>query len=156
MSIVKTMPWWYRANAKKALESWIRPLIAPRPYTAHYEIGEGSYMNFSSREIVIDPTAWDFMNVAKHLPLTWNGKRVDTEAKLQWRFSRNFSVSAEAHVKDVATGIAISVINTIQWQQLQRRERELYAGQQDQLFAVFTRCQTIYHSHLSADLQLEK
>lgn len=93
-----TMPWWYRANAKKALESWIRPLIAPRPYTARYEVGDGSYMNFSSREIVVDPTAWDFMEVAKHLPLTWNGKRVDTEAKLQWRFSRTAARHEAMHV----------------------------------------------------------
>ena len=98
MGVKTSMPWWYRANAKKALESWIRPLIAPRPYTARYEVGEGSYMNFSSREIVIDPTAWDFMNVAKSLPLTWNGKRVDTEAKLQWRFARTAARHEAMHV----------------------------------------------------------
>lgn len=93
-----TVPWWYRANARRALESWVRPLIAPRPYTARYEIGEGSYMNFGTREIVVDPTAWDFLNVAKHLPLSWNGKRVDTEAKLQWRFARTAARHEAMHV----------------------------------------------------------
>lgn len=98
MSAKMTMPWWYRANAKKALESWIRPLIAPRPYTARYEVGKGSYMSFSSREIVVDPIAWDFMNVAKSLPFTWNGKLVDTEAKLQWRFARTAARHEAMHV----------------------------------------------------------
>ncbi len=93
-----TMPWWHRANAKKALESWIRPLIAPRPYTVRFEVTGQSYMNFSTREIVVDPTAWDFMRVAEHLPLTWNGKRVDTEAKLQWRFARTAARHEAMHV----------------------------------------------------------
>jgi hypothetical protein len=92
------MPWWYRANAKKALESWVRPLIAPRPYTVRYEVTGSSYMDFGAREIVIDPTAWDFMEVVKHLPLSWNGKRVDTEAKLQWRFSRTAARHEAMHV----------------------------------------------------------
>lgn len=98
MSSSETMSWWYRANAKKGLESWIRPLIAPRPYTARYEVGQGSYMNFSSHEIVIDPTAWDFMDVTKHLPLTWNGQHVDTLAKLQWRFARTAARHEAMHV----------------------------------------------------------
>jgi hypothetical protein len=83
---MSSFPWWYRANAKKALESWIRPLITPRPYSLKYEIGEGSYMDFSKREIVIDPTSFPFL--AKVLPITWQGKRIDTEAKLQWRIAR--------------------------------------------------------------------
>ncbi len=98
MGVKSTMPWWYRANAKKALESWIRPLIAPRPYTARFEVTGQSYMNFSTREIVVDPTAWDFMRVAEHLPLSWNGKWVDTEAKLQWRFARTAARHEAMHV----------------------------------------------------------
>lgn len=130
MDVKTTMPWWYRANAKKALESWIRPLIAPRPYTARYEVGEGSYMNFRSREIVVDPTAWDFMNVAKHLPLTWNGKRVDTEAKLQWRFARTAARHEAMHVlfsvPPECSGIFHFLVNALEDEWMEQLARFYY------------------------------
>lgn len=125
-----TVPWWYRASAKKALESWVRPLIAPRPYTARYEITGSSYMNFGTREIVIDPTAWDFMNVAKHLPLSWNGKRVDTEAKLQWRFARTAARHEALHVlfsvPPDCGGILHFVVNALEDEWMEQLARFFY------------------------------
>jgi hypothetical protein len=97
-TVIPTMPWWYRASARRALESWIRPLIAERPYTLRYEVTGRSYMDFSAREIVIDPTAWDFLGIAKRLPISWNGKRIDTPAKLQWRFARTGARHEAMHV----------------------------------------------------------
>lgn len=130
MRIITSLPWWYRANAKKALESWIRPLITPRPYTARYEVGEGSFMNFRSREIVIDPTAWDFMNVAKDLPLTWNGKRVETEATLQWRFSRTSARHEAMHVlfsvPPECSGILHFLVNALEDEWMEQLARFFY------------------------------
>jgi hypothetical protein len=131
MTTAKTgVPWWYRANAKKALESWVRPLIAPRPYTVRYEVGEGSYMHFGTREIVIDPTAWDFMEVAKHLPLNWNGKRVDTEARLQWRFARTAARHEAMHVlfsvPPECGGILHFLVNALEDEWMEQLARHYY------------------------------
>lgn len=125
-----SVPWWYRTNAKKALESWIRPLITPRPYTLRYSVGEGSYMDFRSQEIVIDPTAWDFLNVAAYLPLVWNGKQVNTLAQLQWRFARTaarheamhvlFSVPPECH------GVLHFLVNALEDEWIEQLARFYY------------------------------
>lgn len=93
-----TMRWWHRQSAVRALESWTRPLIGTRPYTPRFEVGKGSYMDFGTQEIVVDPSAWDFLKVADHLPLWWNGKRIATEAQLQWRYARTAARHEVMHV----------------------------------------------------------
>ncbi len=93
-----SIPWWYRENATRALESWIRPLISPRPYSLRFEVGRGSYMSFSEREIVIDPTQWDFLRITKVLPILWNEKRVESSPSLQWRFARMAARHEAMHV----------------------------------------------------------
>ena len=98
MPTCSTLPWWYRKSAQKALESWTYPLIAPRPYSVRYEVGDGSYMNFGTHEIVVDPVASDFLGVARDLPLMWGRTRLDTEAKLQWRFARSAARHESMHV----------------------------------------------------------
>src|SRR5579885_969103 len=125
-----TFPWWERAGAKKALESWIRPLIFPRPYTVRFEVGEGSYMNFSTREIIVDPTAWDFLKIADALPITWTGRRVTTEAQLQWRFARAAARHEAMHVlfsvPPDCSGILHYLVNVLEDEWMEELARFFY------------------------------
>ena len=92
------LPWWYRTNAKKALESWIRPLISSRPYSLRFQVGKGSYMDFGDHLIVVDPTQWDFLDIARALPILWIEKRVENYPSLQWRFARMAARHEAMHV----------------------------------------------------------
>src|SRR4051794_37184109 len=71
------MEWWQWNRARTRLDQWVRTLIGARPYTVRFAIGQGSFVNFSTREIVIEPTfphglAWE----ARIVPTMWGRSRV--------------------------------------------------------------------------------
>jgi len=92
------MHWWNWKRAQRALETWVRVLIGPRPYTIRYAPGMGSFVRFDTQEIVIDPTMVDGWHGATWLPLTWRGVRVAGIAGLQWRVARAMSRHEAGHV----------------------------------------------------------
>lgn len=92
------MHWWHWKRAERALETWVRVLIGPRPYTIRYAPGKGSFVRFDTQEIVIDPTMVDGWNGSTWLPLTWRGVRVAGIAGLQWRVARAMSRHEAGHV----------------------------------------------------------
>jgi hypothetical protein len=97
-----SMPWWQWKRAEKALHTWVRSLIGERPYTITFKEGAGSYVNFATREIVVEPTmpASIVRGGAPPLtlPRTWRRQRVTTLAGLEWRMARALARHEAAHV----------------------------------------------------------
>lgn len=96
------MPWWQWKRAEKALHTWVRSLIGERPYTIAFKEGAGSYVNFSTREIVVEPNMPELLEKGGAPPLTyprtWRRQRVTTPATLQWRLARALARHESAHV----------------------------------------------------------
>jgi hypothetical protein len=92
------MQWWHWKRAEHALDAWVRALIGARPYTIRFATGKGSFVNFSTREIVIEPDMPDSLGGERLLPYTWRGRRVTTLAGLQWRCARALARHEAAHV----------------------------------------------------------
>jgi hypothetical protein len=92
------MHWWEWARAQRALETWVRVLIGPRPYAVRYGPDQGSYVRFDTQEIVVDPlmtTAWGGLAL---LPVTWRGRTVHELPGLQWRIARAMARHEAGHV----------------------------------------------------------
>ncbi len=92
------MPWWQWKRAEKALATWVRSLIGERPYTVIFREGEGSYVAFTERLIVVEPTLPDSLGGPALVPCTWRGRPVTTLAALQWRAARALARHEAAHV----------------------------------------------------------
>ena len=92
------MHWWHWKRAEHALDSWVRALIGARPYTITFATGRGSFVNFSTREIVIEPNMPDSLGGERLLPRRWRRQRVTTLAGLQWRCARALARHEAAHV----------------------------------------------------------
>lgn len=92
------MHWWDWKRAQRALETWVRVLIGPRPYAVRFEPGRGSYVRFDTQEIVVDPTMADGWGGSALLPVIWRGQRVSALAGLQWRVARTMGRHEAGHV----------------------------------------------------------
>jgi hypothetical protein len=92
------MDWWHWKRAETALDSWVRALIGERPYTLTFSTGHGSFVNFRTREIVVEPNMPDSLGGARLLPRTWRGQRVTTLPALQWRCARALARHEAAHI----------------------------------------------------------
>src|SRR5262245_7427344 len=92
------MHWWHWKRAEKALETWVRSLIGDRPYTIAFKTGDGSYVNFGTRQIVVEPNMPDTLGGVALLPRSWRRQRVATLAGLQWRCARALARHEAAHV----------------------------------------------------------
>lgn len=92
------MHWWHWKRAEHALDTWVRALIGARPYTIRFATGKGSFVNFSTREIVIEPNMPDSLGGARLLPRAWRRQRVRELAGLQWRCARTLARHEAAHV----------------------------------------------------------
>jgi hypothetical protein len=92
------MDWWHWKRAETALETWVRALIGDRPYPLAFSTGAGSYVNFRTREIVVEPNLPDALGGARLLPMIWRGRRVTMLAALQWRCARALARHEAAHI----------------------------------------------------------
>ena len=92
------MDWWHWKRAERALETWIRSLIGDRPYSIGFKTGDGSYVNFATRQIIVEPNMPDSLGGATLLPRSWRRQRVKTLAGLQWRCARALARHEAAHV----------------------------------------------------------
>lgn len=92
------MDWWHWKRAEHALDTWVRALIGARPYTIRFATGKGSFVNFSTREIVIEPNMPDSLGGERLLPRPWRRQRVRELPGLQWRCARTLARHEAAHV----------------------------------------------------------
>lgn len=90
--------WWEWQRAQVALEGWVRSLIGERPYTIAFKPGAGSYVNFSTRELVVDPVFPNTLGGAALLPYRWRGHPIRSLEHLQWNTSRALARHEAAHI----------------------------------------------------------
>src|SRR3712207_4560198 len=91
--------WWHWSRARKRLDQWVRTLIGARPYTIRFEVGQGSFVNFSTREIVIEPNFPAHLDGhAKTVPTTWGASRVIRPSTLDVLCARALAYHEGGHV----------------------------------------------------------
>ena len=91
--------WWHWSRARKRLDQWVRTLIGARPYTIRFEVGQGSFVNFSTREIVIEPNFPAHLDGhAKTVPTTWGSSRVIRPTTLDVLCARALAYHEGGHV----------------------------------------------------------
>src|SRR5215510_9320652 len=92
------LQWWEWERADKTLKDWIRALIGERSYTIRFGPDEGSFVNFTTRQIVVDPLAprqWGGLSL---LPRRWRGWRLTRLDQLEWHCARALARHEAAHI----------------------------------------------------------
>jgi hypothetical protein len=93
------LAWWQWNRARKRLDQWVRTLIGARPYTVRFELGQGSFVNFSTREIVVEPNfAEQLVAHARIIPTTWGGSQVMRLGTLDVLCARALAYHEAGHV----------------------------------------------------------
>jgi hypothetical protein len=93
------LPWWQWSRARKRLDQWVRTLIAERPYAVRFALGQGSYVNFSTRDIVIEPNLpQSLAPEASAIPTTWGRSRVVRASTLEVLCARALAYHEAGHV----------------------------------------------------------
>lgn len=93
------MRWWEWARAVAALTTWVRTLIGnDRPYTIEFRTGKGSYVEATSKRLVVDPTMVDGWGGARLLPFRWRRWTLRTLEQLQWHAARALARHEAAHI----------------------------------------------------------
>ena len=91
--------WWQWNRAHKRLDQWVRTLIASRPYTIRFETGQGSFVNFSTREIVVEPNfPTGLIPTARTIPTTWGTSDVVRPSTLEVLCARALAYHEASHV----------------------------------------------------------
>jgi hypothetical protein len=91
--------WWQWDRARKRLQQWVRTLIASRPYTIRFETGQGSFVNFSTREIVVEPNFPSGLALpARIVPTSWGTSRVVRPSTLEVLCARALAYHEGSHV----------------------------------------------------------
>ena len=91
--------WWQWGRARQRLDQWVRTLIQNRPYAIRFETGQGSFVNFTTREIVVEPTfPADLALPARAIPTTWGTSRVVRPSTLEVLCARALAYHEASHV----------------------------------------------------------
>ena len=91
--------WWQWNRAQKRLDQWVRTLIGGRPYTIRFALGQGSFVNFATREIVVEPNFPDSLAPdARTIPTTWGRSRVVRLSTLEVLCARALAYHEAGHV----------------------------------------------------------
>ena len=91
--------WWQWNRAQKRLEQWVRTLIQGRPYTIRFALGQGSFVNFATREIVVEPTfPRSLAPEARIIPTTWGRSRLVRPSTLEVLCARALAYHEAGHV----------------------------------------------------------
>ena len=129
-TIAARVPWWHRANAQKSLEAWAYPLIRPRLYLAQFNPGGGSYVDFTTRHIAVDPLLSSAIGGEARLPVRWGRSTVTSLARLQWRCSQMAAWHEDFHVlftdPGEYPGILHWLVNTLEDERIERLARWYY------------------------------
>src|SRR5438105_3109772 len=92
------MHWWNWTRAQETLATWVRTLIGEKPWSLEFRPGAGSFVNFTTRTLVVDPTAPTAWGGVRLLPRLWRGTRVDVLPNLEWRCARALARHESAHI----------------------------------------------------------
>jgi hypothetical protein len=93
------LAWWQWSRARKRLDQWIRTLIATRPYSVRFGVGEGSFVNFGTREIVVEPNFSEQLAAhARTVPTIWDGRDVLRRGTLDVLCARTLAYHEAGHV----------------------------------------------------------
>ena len=93
------LQWWQWNRARTRLDQWVRTLIGARPYAIRFEIGQGSFVNFGTREIVIEPNfPHGLAAEARTIPTTWGRSRVVRASTLDVLCARALAYHEGGHV----------------------------------------------------------
>lgn len=126
------LAWWQWKRARKRLDQWVRTLIADRPYTVRFAVGEGSFVNFGTREIVIEPNfTAQLASAARSLPTVWGGSRVVRPGTLDVLCARALAFHEGGHVlfTDVVDELGSThhwLINALEDERMERRTAAYY------------------------------
>ena len=91
--------WWQWNRARKRLDQWVRTLIGARPYTIRFALGQGSFVNFATREIVIEPNLPQSLAPdARTIPTTWGTSHVVRASTLEVLCARALAYHEAGHV----------------------------------------------------------
>jgi hypothetical protein len=94
------------------LQEWVRTLIEARPYTIEFRTGQGSFVDFSARRIVVEPNMPDTLApAARELPTTWGHVPLARTNQLQVLCARALAWHEAAHVLFTAPGTAAAGIH---------------------------------------------
>jgi len=129
-TIKANVPWWHRASAQKSLEAWAYPLIRPRLYLARFNPGGGSYVDFTTRHIAVDPLLSGAIGGEARLPVRWGRSTITTLARLQWRCSQMAAWHEDFHVLFTDPGgypgILRWLVNALEDERIERLARWYY------------------------------
>ncbi len=93
------LQWWQWNRAQQRLDQWVRTLIQGRPYTIRFALGQGSFVNFATREIVVEPTfPRSLAPDARTIPTTWGRSRVIRASTLEVLCARALAEHEAGHV----------------------------------------------------------
>ncbi len=93
------LPWWQWGRARQRLDQWVRTLIQHRPYAIRFETGQGSFVNFTTREIVVEPAfPAGLAPTARAIPTTWGTSRVVRPSTLEVLCARALAYHEASHV----------------------------------------------------------
>ncbi len=93
------LTWWQWNRARTRLDQWVRTLIGARPYRVRFGLGEGSFVNFATREIVIEPAFSEHLTArAKVIPTTWGKHSVMRRGTLDVLCARALAFHEGGHV----------------------------------------------------------
>ncbi len=100
MSGASGLPWWAWRRARVRLDQWVRTIIDDRPYAIRLGPGEGAFVDFAKRELVVDPQfTVHFTSDGLRLPQSWGAARVDRLSLLQVLAARAQAYHEGGHVR---------------------------------------------------------
>ncbi len=97
---VPGLHWWSWRRARERLDQWVRTIIDDRPYAIRFGPGEGAFVDFHAREIVVDPLfTHHFTPDGVRLPQVWGVAHVDRVGMLQVLTARAQAYHEAGHVR---------------------------------------------------------
>ena len=104
---MNSLPWWVWWRARRRLQEWVRTLIETRPYTIEFRTGQGSFVDFGARRIVVEPNMPDTLaSAAREIPTTWGTVPLTRTNQHQVLCARTLAWHEAAHVLFTAPGTA--------------------------------------------------
>lgn len=133
--------WWVWWRARRRLQEWVRTLIETRPYRIEFRTGQGSFVDFRARLIVVEPTMPDsFAPAARAIPTTWGATGIARTNQLQVLCARALAWHEAAHVlyttPGMAAGIHHTLVNILEDERIERLVARYYPPSATDLYEL--------------------
>jgi len=126
------LSWWSWYRARRRLEEWVHRVIAVHPYRVEFSADTESYIDFTTRKIIVSAQFPDALSAAaRQVPTLWGRTTVATSCELQVFCARALAYHEAGHALLTTTlpaaGLTLHwLINALEDERIERLVGRVY------------------------------